>query len=70
MKKILSYLKRTSRNVFAYLGKLLKKGRSNGQFNLSVAINLPPFVSIRFGYSAPLSSDNDNHKRSKSAKTN
>ncbi|WP_084177029.1 hypothetical protein [Labrenzia sp. DG1229] len=62
MKKIFSYLKRTSRNVFAYFGKLLKKGRSNGQFSISVAIGLPPFVSIRFGYSVKPQSDNDNTK--------
>ncbi|SHN17046.1 hypothetical protein [Roseibium suaedae] len=65
MKKIFSYLKRTSRDVFAYFGKLLKKGRSNGQFSISVTIGLPPFVSIRFGYNVDLKSDNDNAKAAK-----
>lgn len=65
MKKIFSYLNRTSRNVFAYFGKLLKKGRSNGQFSISVSVGLPPFVRVRFGYSVKLQSDNDNTKSAK-----
>ncbi|MET1416805.1 trans-acting factor B [Roseibium sp. HPY-6] len=65
MKKIFSYLKRTSRNAYAYFGKLLKKGRTNGQLSISVALGLPPLFSIRFGVSVPLKSDNDNTKDAK-----